>query len=80
MLIWLSIGSGVGWLTSVTTRADTQNVILFNIIAGAVGAYAGGALVAPALTARPPLNYLIALALAALMLAMVRVAQARMPR
>ncbi len=45
--VWLVIGGIVGWIASVVTRTDEQQAILGNIIVGVVGAYIGGAFIAP---------------------------------
>ena len=39
--IWVLVGAAVGWLGSLVLRSRTQQEILFDILAGAVGALAG---------------------------------------
>ncbi len=39
--IWVCVGAVVGWLGSLVLRSRTQREILFDILAGAVGALAG---------------------------------------
>lgn len=59
--VWLVIGGIVGWIASVITRIKNQQTILGNIIVGVVGAYVGGALIAPMVQSTPPLTHVIAL-------------------
>lgn len=58
--VWLVIGGIVGWIASVLTRTDEQQNILATIIVGIVGAYLGGALLAPMMRAAPPVTHVIA--------------------
>lgn len=59
-IIWLVIGGAFGWLASVAMRTDKQQGILTNIIVGMVGAYVGGAFVAPYLRSGAYSGYLSA--------------------
>jgi uncharacterized membrane protein YeaQ/YmgE (transglycosylase-associated protein family) len=59
--IWLVIGGIIGWLTSIVTRADHQQAILANLIVGVVGAYSGGALIAPVMRVGTIFGYLTAI-------------------
>ena len=59
-IIWLVIGGAFGWLASVAMRTDKQQGILTNIIVGMVGAYVGGAFVAPYLRSGTYSGYLSA--------------------
>ena len=67
--IWLVIGGIVGWLASVVTRTDNQQLILANIVLGVIGSYLGGALLAPKLGTASGFAYPIALCGALLLLA-----------
>jgi uncharacterized membrane protein YeaQ/YmgE (transglycosylase-associated protein family) len=47
VLIWLIVGSVVGWLASLIMRTDAQQGILLNVVVGIIGALIGGWVISP---------------------------------
>ncbi len=47
LIILLTVGGVIGWLTSLAIKAEEQQTILLNIAVGSVGSALGGFLLAP---------------------------------
>lgn len=45
-VVWLLVGSVVGWIASVVVRAEAEQTILRNVVFGIAGAAIGGGVVA----------------------------------
>ena len=59
-LIWVLVGGAVGWLGSLVLRTRTQQEILFDILAGALGALAGLLLLGAPISGGGPLEQFLA--------------------
>jgi uncharacterized membrane protein YeaQ/YmgE (transglycosylase-associated protein family) len=59
-VIWVLVGAVVGWLGSLVLRARTQEEILFDILAGALGALAGLLLLGAPISGGGPLEQFLA--------------------
>ena len=46
-IIWIVIGSVIGWLASMVMRTDAQQGIFLNVVVGIVGSFLGGWLLSP---------------------------------
>ena len=87
LLAWLVLGGLAGWVMSVATRTYTEEGVLLNVIAGTLGAFIGGFLLAPFLgigtTEQGDFNwgsFLLSLAGALIFLGLVRLLQQVTPR
>ena len=58
--IWILVGALVGWLGSLVLRARTQQEIVFDILAGALGALAGLLLLGAPISGGGPLEQFLA--------------------
>jgi uncharacterized membrane protein YeaQ/YmgE (transglycosylase-associated protein family) len=59
-IIWVVVGAVVGWLGSLVLRTRTQQEIIFNILAGALGALAGLLLLGAPISGGGPLEQFLA--------------------
>jgi uncharacterized membrane protein YeaQ/YmgE (transglycosylase-associated protein family) len=59
-VIWVVVGAVVGWLGSLVLRTRTQQEIIFNILAGALGALAGLLLLGAPISGGGPLEQFLA--------------------
>jgi uncharacterized membrane protein YeaQ/YmgE (transglycosylase-associated protein family) len=59
-VIWVLVGAVVGWLGSLVLRTRTQQEILFDILAGALGALAGLLLLGAPISGGGPLEQFLA--------------------
>jgi uncharacterized membrane protein YeaQ/YmgE (transglycosylase-associated protein family) len=66
-LIWVATGALVGWLGSLVLATATQEGILLDILAGAVGALAGLLLLGAPISGGGPLEQFLAAALGSLL-------------
>lgn len=58
--IWVLVGAVVGWLGSLVLRTGTQPEIMFDILAGALGALAGLLLLGAPISGGGPLEQFLA--------------------
>ena len=61
-IIWVAVGAFVGWLGSLILATDSQQDILLDILAGAVGALAGLLLLGAPISGGGPLEQFLAAA------------------
>jgi uncharacterized membrane protein YeaQ/YmgE (transglycosylase-associated protein family) len=47
LIVWLALGSVVGWLASLVMRTGARQGVVLNIVVGFVGAFIAGWFVAP---------------------------------
>jgi uncharacterized membrane protein YeaQ/YmgE (transglycosylase-associated protein family) len=59
-VIWVLVGAVVGWLGSLVLRTRTQQEIVFDILAGALGALAGLLLLGAPISGGGPLEQFLA--------------------
>src|SRR5687767_6087123 len=59
-VIWVIVGAVVGWLGSLVLRSRTQQDIMFDILAGAVGALTGLLLLGAPIAGGGPLEQFLA--------------------
>ena len=73
VIIWLVIGGVIGWLASIVMKTNAQMGIVANVIVGIVGAALGGWLAnALGIGGGRVMSYLIAIAGAAILIAILR--------
>lgn len=73
LIVWLIIGGIIGWLASVVMKTNAQMGVISNVIVGIVGASLGGWIAGLlGITASGVGTYLVAVAGAALLIAILR--------
>jgi len=47
LIVWLVVGSAMGWLASIFMKTQAQSAVALNVLAGTVGAVLGGCVLLP---------------------------------
>lgn len=71
IIMWLVVGGIIGWLASVVMRTDGQQGIILSILVGIIGSFIGGLAFAQGDINNVPLTFLVSLAGAVILLAIV---------
>jgi uncharacterized membrane protein YeaQ/YmgE (transglycosylase-associated protein family) len=75
LIIWLIIGGVIGWLASILMKTNAQMGLIANVIVGIVGAALGGWMAGVlGIGATGVGSYLVAIAGAAILIAILRAA------